>query len=203
MDMYTIIEDCSPYYIRFTFDGLPNIIEYVKSLPSNGSHQYKGYYHETYDISTAESIVSKLPMAQAINFNIEKVSKFTTMPGGGCGIHKDGINRRMSLNIPIRILDNKCITSWYDDKQFEGMPFVGDTNYTRNVYRFQELVESNKFTPVKTMVAQPNEMILFNTDIFHSWFNVDSDNTREMLILTVINRDTFYFDDAKKILFGN
>ena len=52
------------------------------------------------------------------------------------------------------------------------------------------------------MVAKPNEMILFNTDIFHSWDNTKSDKSRRILTLRAKNYSTFYFDDAKKILFG-
>jgi len=52
------------------------------------------------------------------------------------------------------------------------------------------------------MTAKPNECILFNTDIWHDFDNSQSTNRRMVLTLRVNNPSTFYFDDAKKALFG-
>ena len=196
--IYNIIEDCSPYYIRFTFDRLDAIIEYVRTLSPIDIKQYRDYTHDTLSIDHASNIVSMLPMANELNFNINRVAVFTTPPGGGCGIHKDGLTHRMSLNIPIEILDNDCITNWYTDEEFDGLPVPNGSTYTRNVYYDYKTMD--KFTPIKTMVAQKNEMMLFNTEIYHSWNNIKSSNKRRILTLRSVNPGTVYFDDVKKIL---
>jgi hypothetical protein len=198
--MYTIIEDCNPYYIRFTFDGLNKIIDFTKNQTPDQSTSYTGYTHDTLDISAAKSIISMLPMSPLVNFKQHRVAIFTTPPGGGCGIHKDGSNNKTSFNIPIEISDNKCITNWYEDKEFVKFPLAGDISYTRNVH--PDYNTMGNFTPIKSMSAQLNEMILFNTDIFHSWSNTTSSNIRKVLTLRVNDNANFHFNDAKKILFG-
>jgi len=197
--MYTIIEDCSPYYIRFTFDGLKNIINYTTNQTPVSVVNYVMYSHDTLSLPAAETIISMLPMSNKITFNINRVAVFTTPPNGGCGVHKDGSHDRTSFNIPIEILDNNCITSWYSDEMFEGFPILEKSNYSRNVYRDYKTM--NKFKSVKTMTAQPNEMTLFNTEIYHSWSNYNSSNTRKILTLRSVNAKELYFNDAKKILF--
>ena len=54
------------------------------------------------------------------------------------------------------------------------------------------------------MIAQPNEAILFNTEIFHNWDNSLSNNERVVLTLrpTLSVRREIYFDTMKKIMFG-
>jgi hypothetical protein len=198
--VYTIIEDCSPYYIRFTFDGLSNIIKYAGSQTASDIKQYKGYSHDTLSYSSSNTIISMLPMSKEIDFNVKRVAVFTTVPGGGCGIHKDGINHRMSLNIPLEILDSQCITNWYTDAELKDTQLVGDTVYSRNVHL--DYTTMNKFAPVKTMVAKPDEMLLFNTDIYHSWDNTNSGNKRKILTLRATAPESVFFDDVRKILIG-
>ena len=197
---YTIIEDCSPYYIRFTFDGLERIIDYASTVTLAHTAQFSIYSHDTVDVSTANTIISMLPLADDINFNSNRVAIFNTPPGGGCGIHKDGPDHRVSFNIPIEILDNTCITNWYDDKEFKGMPILGNPSYTRNIYFDYKTMD--KFIPAKSMIAQNNEMILFNTDIYHSWNNTNSVNNRKVLTLRSVDPGSVYFEDVRKILLG-
>ena len=198
MNIYNIIEDCSPYYIRFTFDGLADIIKYATAQTPATIKQYKGYSHDTLSYTSSSAIISMLPMSTEINLNVNRVAVFTTIPGGGCGIHKDGTNHRMSLNIPLEILDNQCITNWYTDEELTDMALVGDINYSRNVYL--DYTTMNKFNPVKTMIAHPNEMLLFNTDIYHSWDNTSSSNRRKILTVRPTNPELIFFNDVKNIL---
>jgi len=196
--VYTIIEDCSPYYIRFTFNGLEDVIKYANAQVAANVKQYKGYSHDTLSCESSNTIISMLPISTEINLNVNRVAVFTTVPGGGCGIHKDATNHRMSLNIPLEVLDDQCITNWYTDEELKGMVLVGDTNYSRNVYL--DYTTMNKFIPIKTMTAQPNEMLLFNTDIYHSWDNTDSSNRRKILTLRPTYPESVFFDDIRKIL---
>jgi hypothetical protein len=50
------------------------------------------------------------------------------------------------------------------------------------------------------MTAVPNEMILFNTDIYHSWEN-KSKHVREVLTLRIEEDKNLSFLDVRKILF--
>jgi hypothetical protein len=205
---YEIIEDCSPYYIRFKFEGLNEIIKYtsdaIEKLGSSAytslyPQNYKGYSHCNFTDDIAEQITSMLPMTTSFSFNKKRVAIFDTNPGGGCGIHKDGYNCKISFNIPIEVHDKLCITNWYSDETFIDKPILG-MPYSRNIHR--DFNSMNQFPAVKTMTALPNEMILFNTNIYHSWDNIISPNRRKVLTLRIINNNNLMFEDVRKILFN-
>lgn len=197
---YTIIEDCSPYYIRFTFDRLQDIIEFAKTQPTELIRTSPGYSHEHYSVDTANAIISMLPMSKLIKFKNQRAALFNTPPGGGCGIHKDGGDAKVSFNIPIEVLDDVCLTHWYTDeevKDFPPNPALG--KYSNNVWgNWKDL---SNFTPAKTMTAKPGEMILFNTDIYHCWSNNNSQNSRKILTLRAVDT-SIYFNEMRKLIFG-
>ena len=196
---YEIIENCSPYYIRFKWNGLLDLIKFVSEQPvyiENGT-QHSAYTHYDFDVSSAQQIINLLPMKE-FNFTLERVALFITPAGKISSIHKDGNSNRFSINIPIKVLDNKCITKWYSDNTFKNIPPVG-LPYTRRI----PIASSSNIDAVQTMIAQPNECILFNTDVYHSWDNSQSTNQRVVLTLRVKNSENIYFEDVKKILFGN
>jgi hypothetical protein len=203
---YQIVEDCSPYYIRFTWDSLSELIEFVKNQPLDPSLSKvydKCYTHWNYDSEVSNKILNKLPMNNSMRLNKNRVSVFETPPGQGCGIHKDSSDHRMSINIPIQISDSDCITNWYDDSLFENHALIGDAKfqqYSRNVFTNYKLMD--KFPTLKTMIALPNEAILFNTEIYHSWSNINSKNHRKILTLRSVDPGNMYFEDARKILFN-
>ena len=110
--VYTIIEDCSPYYIRFKYDGLDELISFIANQPIkqedilNCIRDGNNYQHYNYNAEVSQQILDKLPMSKDIDFNVKRVAVFTTPPGGKCFAHKDGTAHRVSFNIPIQILDN-------------------------------------------------------------------------------------------------
>jgi hypothetical protein len=195
---YTIIEDCSPYYIRFTWDELPELIEFIKQQPSDksNSRSFKGYRHTNYDLEIANAILDRLPMNNDFDFIKTRVALFTTYPRGKSSVHKDSVNHRFSINIPLEINDEKCITGWWDDELLKDFELV-DTLSSRSIGFREDLP-----LPIKTMIAVPNECILFNTDIYHDWDNTQSENQRIMLTLRINNPGLMYYDEAKKKLFG-
>jgi hypothetical protein len=71
--------------------------------------------------------------------------------------------------------------------------------YTRKI--LLEKAGYSHIPKLKQMVARPNEMLLFNTDIYHSWEN-KSRHTREVLTMRIRSIPEIYFEDARKILFG-
>lgn len=195
-----VLEDCSPFYIRFTFDKLDSIVQFVISkLDTLRIRHASSYSHKDFPIDISEEIISLLPKNFAFEFIVDRVSIFDTPPGGGCGIHKDGKDHRVSFNIPIEVHDNLCTTYWYDNDQFNHSQYDIQKlkGYTRNIYYDHHSM--NKFTHSKSMVASTGEMILFNTEIFHSWKN-ESLHPRKILTLRVKKPGLMYFDNAKKIL---
>jgi hypothetical protein len=199
--MYEIIEDASPYYIRFKFFGLEEIIKYVLSNTNFKSLDANNYIHKTYFIEDSIKIIDMLPMSNVFNFRKHRVASFLTPPGKCSSIHKDGKADRVSFNIPLTILDDKCLTSWYHDLTFNNKEMYG-TPYSRIIF-FNK--DGYKDIPkLKTLIAKPNEILLFNTDIFHSWENNQSSYEREVLTFRLDDQDgLIYFDDAKKKLFKN
>lgn len=194
-----VIEDCSPYYIRFSFKKLDTIVSFVKTKLDLLDTLYSDYYfHRNFPIGIGEIIISLLPDDFKFDFMTERVSIFETPPRGGCGIHKDGKDHRVSFNIPIEINDDRCVTYWYDDDQFKNFPYYGNLNYGRMVVPNFKL--QYNFTHCKSMIAIPNEMVLFNTDIYHSWHNNSNDHSRKILNLRVKEPGVLYFEDAKRIL---
>jgi hypothetical protein len=199
IDMFNIIEDCSPFYVRFTFIGIENFISLVKSLsPECFNKKNKiGYIHSDVIECEAETILKKLPLTQKFEFIKHRVGIFDTLPYGGCGIHKDGWNRKVSFNIPIEIHNELCITKWYDDSLFENMEVKG-LPYSRNVFR--DFTKMQPFPSSKEMIAKMGEAIIFNTDIYHSFDNTKSSDWRRVLTLRLVD-DNISFQQAKEILF--
>ena len=201
---YTIIEDCSPYYIRFTHDGIDKIVDICKQELTNISIENLFTHHKC-GSEVANKILDLVPMSTQFSLMDARVSIFVTQPGYYYRPHKDGADHRISLNYAIQILDNDCVTSWYSDEDLSEYPVVGLINNTPGWKNPSREVEGfNKFehTPIKSMTAQPNECILFNTDIFHDFDNSNSQNVRAVLTLRIRNPGIHYFDDVKKTLFG-
>jgi hypothetical protein len=197
--MFTIIEDCSPFYVRFTFDGIQSFIEHMQSLSpeSFNKKDYLGYIHSDVIESEVETVLKKLRLTEKFEFVKKRVGVFDTLPYGGCGIHKDGYNRKVSFNIPIEIHDDLCVTKWYDDSLFEGMKVAGFP-YSRNV--FLDYTKMQTISHSKEMVAKIGEAIIFNTDIYHSFDNTKSSDWRRVLTLRLVD-DNISFQQAKEILF--
>jgi len=205
MSGYTVIEDCSPYYIRFTHTGLKEFVDYILEIynqqnwPLNSSESNPGFRHCRLPLEIAKTVLEKTPVAKDIELNMHRVSYFTSAPGMKYRAHKDGIDHRFSLNYTVKILDDKCVTSWYNDDELKHYPIDNIGGVSRECLGF----DSSKHTAQKTMIAQPNECILFNTDIFHSWDNSQSINERIVLTLRSTTPGIVYFDDVKKVLLGD
>ena len=198
---YTIIEDCSPYYIRFTHDGINEIIDYCKLHSPDIDHVQKTFIHHVFPEDQANHLLSITPAAQQMPLRPHRVSLFMTKPGRYYRAHKDGLIDRFSINYTVSISDDKCTTSWYTDEECKDYQ-ITDMKSQRS-RECLDFVKENH-SPVKTMIAKPNEGILFNTDIFHDFDNRQSNFSRTVLtfrIMENVSADT-YFEDAKRIMFG-
>lgn len=196
--IYKIIEDCSPYYIRFTHDNIQNIIDLSLKYSSNEVFT-KNFTHHKFDLKPALEILKYCPIKEQIVLREERVSLFVTQSGYYYRAHKDGLSNKISFNYGVKILDNKCVTSWYDDDDLKNYEIVG-ANWLNKSREAENFIKENH-NPKKTMIAKQGECVLFNTDIFHDFDNRQSENERIVLTLRPILSDTTTFNDAKRILF--
>jgi hypothetical protein len=195
--MYKIIENESPYFIRFTHSNIENIVKECKEILKNNRYT-QGFTHHRLNPFDSARILNMVPMTRSLNFIKNRVSLFVTQPGYYYRAHKDGLNCRISLNYTVSILDNECVTSWYSDEDLKIYPIdTLSNNSSREAHGF----DKSKHSPLKTKTFTEGECILFNTDIFHDFDNSSSNNYRAVLTLRLENQENFYFDDVKKILF--
>jgi hypothetical protein len=192
-----IIEDSSPHYVRFTHDGLDKVVGKCQQILSTINMTDENFIHHRVSVEEGNEILSMIPFSKSFNFMQYRVSLFISKPGLYYRAHKDGLDHRFSINYPIQILDDKCVTSWYSDKDLHGYKIDTLNNKSRECIDF----DKGNHTPTKTMTAKMGECILFNTDLFHDWDNTASDNYRVVLTLRCKNPGNIYFQEAKQILF--
>lgn len=195
--MIEIIEDCSPYYIRFKHPGINDIIELYSSFLPDIDNLKSSFSHLKLPIDQAKQIINLCPLSQYVSFNQNRISGFVSKPGLYYRAHKDGRDHRFSINYTVKILDNNCITSWYSDQDLQDYVIDDLGGYSRECINF----DKSKHKPIKQMVAKQSEGILFNTDIFHDWDNSTSSNERVVLTLRANNPGDVYFKDIKQVLY--
>jgi hypothetical protein len=145
-----------------------------------------------------QSLLNLTPISKDISLTNKRVSYFQTDPGLYYRAHKDGLDNRFSINHTLKVLDDKCITSWYSDDDLKDYSIDNlESKWSRECDGF---IKQNH-TPLKSMTALQGECILFNTEIFHDWDNSQSTNERVVLTFRSSTPDSVYFEDAKKILF--
>lgn len=206
-----VIENCSPYYIRFSHDGIDKIIEFCLGKIPNEFFT-SGFKHYKFSESDGKKLLSFTPFNELISIQTKRISLFITEPGKYYGAHKDGYPLTMfSINYPILVSDNKCVTSWYSDEEILNHNYIvnrdisinaGIQNFQMGMSREVQDFNKSKHVPAKTMIAQVGEGILFNTDIFHDWDNSKSTNRRVVLTLRHTNPSLFSFEKIKKTLFN-
>ena len=152
--MYTIIEDCSPYYIRFTHDGLDKIIDICKQ-GMDGIELTQTFTHYKFPQEIRQTILTATPLSQSLDLNLSRASMFVTKGGRYYRAHKDGLANRISLNYTVEILDDTCVTSWYSDDELAKYPLEGLD--WKVASREAKDFDKNKHTPLKSMTAKPNE----------------------------------------------
>jgi hypothetical protein len=210
---YTIIEDCSPYYITFTHDGIEDYIALAKQGIPNSFKNIKdpcfiNYNLSAYNLKFASTLVEQTPISQNLPVRVRKVGWLVTGPHKRYHIHKDGHvepGDQFAINYTVQVQDNLCVTRWYDDEEIRQYKVdSADHNTGRSIILPEETLRS--FTPIKETIFKPNQVILFNTEIWHDWDNSRSPNPR--LVLTFRQRvpngihsvGTFF--DARNRLFG-
>lgn len=198
--VYQLIEDCSPYYVRFNHDGISDIVRICQEELLKISIKTPFTPHVlSYKVS--KLILSYVPFAH-LNFLQDRLSLFISKPGYRHFVHKDGLNTSVGVNYGINILDDDCSTNWYSDETCEKYKDKISANLPYNRARIltEDFKKENE-VPLKTTIAQQSECMIFNTEIFHDWDNSQSKNTRVILKLRLAEEDGFSVEDMKKILF--
>jgi hypothetical protein len=197
---YEIIEDCSPYYIRYMHDGMHNIIDYCNVLTPDINTLREDFTHYKLRPPESTKMLGMIPSRNIPPLEIERVSLFISKPHMKYRAHKDGSFDHVSINYTSKILDDKCVTSWYSDEDLSVYEIDSKHYGSRECVGF----DKSKHTPIKSMVAKPNEAILFNTEIFHDWDNSQSENERVVLTLrpALALRPKIYFETMRRLMFG-
>jgi hypothetical protein len=192
-----IIEDHSPYYVKFEHDTLNDIIEYSKKFKSQCWERLTSFIHLKLSLEEGRNILSMVPKSKELELNPHRVSFFISNSKYLYRAHKDGTSLKFGINYAISIKDDLCETHWYDDNIAIGkeIDYIGGNS--------REIIGFVPFDaiPIKSFIMKPNEVVLFNTDIFHNWDNTKSSNTRIILTLRSLNKD-IDFTRAKNILFN-
>ena len=195
MQDITIIEDCYPFYVRFIHNEIDQIIALAKQSVDNVKF-FSPFTHYKLTEEHVSQLKSICPLYEHFDISENRVSMFVTQPGLYYRAHKDGLNHKFSFNYSIKILDNKCVTSWYDDKSLDHYKI---DNLKNNNSRECEGFKKENHTPIKSVVIPANECVLFNTDIFHDLDKRKSTNERMILTfrLKYYSKPNSTFDDAR------
>lgn len=193
-----IIEDKSPFYIRYSHDNIDEIVTLCKSIEITSPHGSNPLFtHHRISADIATNIISFVPKFKELEMNSNRVSLFVSKPGLRYVPHRDGTHK-IGINYTIDIRDDKCKTNFYLSEDMDEYEIDTIGGLTYNIVGF----EPGTKTPIHTMTAVRNEAILFNTEIFHDWDNSTSDNERHILTLRSMYPGKIDFYQAKKILFN-
>lgn len=190
-----IIEDASPYFIKFKHSGYDNIVtECLKFKSEFDQTRFKNY---RLPVATAKKILPWVPGYNKLDLNISRFSLFISPPGIYYTAHRDGLTYNVGLNFAIQIENETCETHWYDNTEFDQYEIETRGGVTRDTINFKR----ENHVPKKTMIFKMGEAVIFNTDVYHDFDNTASDKTRVILTLRSNNSSRWKFEDYKKILF--
>ena len=192
-----IIEDRSPFYIKFHHAGADEIINECLKFSSAFDNR-KTFTHFRLPASTSETILKNMPWHKDLNINKNRISLFITPPGYYYTAHKDAMEMQAGINYAVMIKDTLCKTSWYNDSTFKHYGIETRGGISRDVVDFKK----ENHIPDETMIFQQGEVVLFNTDMFHDVDNLISSNTRVILTLRSKDPQNWSFEKYKKILFS-
>ena len=201
MHSFKIIENQSPYFIKFELPNLEDIKKFViqciaikmATMKKDDRNTSKTYNHVNLDPKDGKKVLNMFPLSKLYNFDEERVGIFITPAYGGGGIHKDGPAlaegntgpHNISFNIPIKISDDKCVTKWFDDKSFKKKD-VQHSKYSRNV--FLDFTKTDQYNEKVRTIMDPNSVLFMTTEKWHTFYN-NSRHTRMVLTLRLAKQE--------------
>lgn len=209
--LYTVIEDCSPFYVRFTHLGADLVIqqaidtlkgvELVKSPSVAWPHNtHMGFIHHRPSAEACRALHNLIPMNQQLALNPNRAAMFITAPGYHYGVHRDGVDC-YSINYHVKIQDNDCRSNWYSHTDCQNYSIDPVIAKLHNAWELKNF-DYDLHKPVKTMTAVQGECCLFNTEFFHDFNNSKSANIRIVMTLRDQNPAEVTFLQARQRLFG-
>jgi hypothetical protein len=206
---FEIIEDCSPYYIRYRHTGYKKIIHWAKTFKERyidtdpNLNPKLPFMHVKMPPMIGTQMVDMIYKGKELQLSETRASIFISQPGLYYRPHRDGLAIKMGINYTVDIRDDKCVTSWYDFKDFEGRPVDNlINNSSREIGDYDRAVEKDIIKPIKSMTAKNNEAMLFNTDLYHDVDNTNSPNERTIITFRSSLYEKIDFFAARKLMFG-
>ena len=205
MSLATIIEDNSPYYVRFKIDlDQFNAVRDVAINLLQSKSWPRPFVSEPVSPEDCAKIVSAVPsMFKWLELSRHRINLFVANPGYYGVPHKDGPNMLFGVNFTIKISDDKCVTKWYSDDKLKDYTFFNGMKFNGRQFRpLREITdfEPNDEVPDMSMIALESECVLFNVGMFHDFDNSKSSNQRVVLTLRQVSETQMTFQDARDIL---
>jgi len=193
---YEIIEDHSPFYVKFSHPGQAEIIELCqRELAEQGP--VKTFNHYKIPLDRAREILTLLPLSRYIMFNGYRVSLFIVAPGYRHQVHIDQAS--VSINYGVSIRDDLCVTRWYADRDIEDNLTVHEDDSSRAIIDHRDFQRCPQ-QPQKSMTMQQGEAVIFNSSQYHDFDNSRSPHPRCILTLRLYNKN-IQFDFLKRAMF--
>jgi hypothetical protein len=201
---YEILEDCSPYFIRYKHTGSDKIIAWCKEYKTryiDNKNKIK-FMHIKFPTELGSMFLDNIYGSKELELIKQRVSMFVTQSNFYYRPHRDGLAVKVGINYNVDIRDDLCVTSWYDNNVFAGRPIDTLGGVSREIGDYNRALEKDTIKPIKSMVAKQGEVILFNTDYYHDVDNLSSPNERTVLTLRSALFDKLDFFEARKRLFN-
>jgi hypothetical protein len=193
---YEIIEDHSPFYIKFTHPGQAEIIELCQRELAD-QIPVKTFKHHVIPLDRARDILALLPLSQQISFNEHRVSLRTASPGYRHQVHID--LAPVSINYGISICDDCCETRWYSDRDIEDNFRIYQTDTSRAIINLEDFQRCPQ-RPVESLRMQQGDAVIFNSSRYHDFDNSGSPHPRCILTLRLFSKN-IQFDFLKRAMF--
>lgn len=194
---YEIIEDHSPFYLKFTHPGQAEIIDLCRQELSNIT-PVEVFRHHKVNLPLAREIIALVPLSRQMVFMEHRVSLFISAPGYRHEVHID--IAPVSINYGIDIQDDLCETRWYSAEDIESNLTVYKNDINRAIIDHRDF-ERRPQQPQKSLRMQQGEAVIFNSSKYHAFDNSQSPHRRCILTLRLFNGNTG-FDRVTQAMFG-
>lgn len=206
MTKFVIIEDCSPYYVRYRHEGDEQVFQKCREHMKLVDEQ-KEPFHNMIPEDKGSEIIKNVMGTDILHFNPGQLSLFVSKAKTWYRPHKDGIDWQWGINYNIEMKDDLCNTSWFSDNDFEGRAITNYVNTPNGIVPRRGAIdftynETRNLVPLKTMTAKQGEVVLINTGIYHDVDNTRSDHNRTILTLRTVSSVNMSYNDIKNHLFG-
>jgi hypothetical protein len=194
-----IIEDCSPYYIRFRHDNSDEIIKILQELTVLHKRPNNSFTHyltadEQYNVTSLGPLKDNPEM-------IRKMAIITVPPGVVSLIH---IDVKWHLNyIAFQDDANPAVVNWYNSDLFSNYTLEYLTHGKQWIpVGYDPRVDDPKaaYTPPEAIVTAKflqGDVVLFNSALFHDFQNRSPITDRSIMISVPADPD-LTFDQAKE-----